>query len=333
MTTINLADPTIYVNNVNNPTDGEKLRTDLNTIITEENAKDTRLGNLESGIMSISGVKTFTSIPILPASNPSTANEAARKAYVDAAAVGTNGLLVEYASASTLTINKGSCRDNTGAYIFTISSPLTLDITTTGINGRDSGVEASNTTYFVYLIGKTDGTVASTLSTTNEFISGAITLPVGYTLKRQLPLWVRNDGSSNFIPFYLEGWGSYLTYWYKVTTTYFYAGYGLGTTNVLNAGTATSFTAMTSMSNFIPNGFSDMAWLETSSSSSGDFFVLRDSLGSGIQQQCNSNSKTGLYVLNSSQQLEYIRTSGTGALYVDVKGVLINRRGLLVPTP
>ena len=34
----------------------------------------------------IGGVKTFTSIPVLPASNPTTANQAARKAYVDGVA-------------------------------------------------------------------------------------------------------------------------------------------------------------------------------------------------------------------------------------------------------
>lgn len=38
---------------------------------------------LISGVQSIDGIKTFTSIPVLPASNPTTDNQLARKAYVD----------------------------------------------------------------------------------------------------------------------------------------------------------------------------------------------------------------------------------------------------------
>lgn len=49
-----------------------------------------------SGDETINGVKTFGSIPVLPASNPTTDNQAVRKAYVDVAAVTT----VKYGSAS-----------------------------------------------------------------------------------------------------------------------------------------------------------------------------------------------------------------------------------------
>ena len=36
-----------------------------------------------TGNETIAGIKTFTSIPVLPASNPTTDNQASRKAYVD----------------------------------------------------------------------------------------------------------------------------------------------------------------------------------------------------------------------------------------------------------
>jgi hypothetical protein len=39
-----------------------------------------------TGAQTVAGVKTFSSIPVLPASNPTTDNQAARKAYVDALA-------------------------------------------------------------------------------------------------------------------------------------------------------------------------------------------------------------------------------------------------------
>lgn len=37
-----------------------------------------------SGDQTVAGIKTYSAIPVLPASNPTTANQAARKAYVDA---------------------------------------------------------------------------------------------------------------------------------------------------------------------------------------------------------------------------------------------------------
>jgi len=40
----------------------------------------------KTGNESTDGIKTFTSIPVLPASDPTTANQAARKSYVDATA-------------------------------------------------------------------------------------------------------------------------------------------------------------------------------------------------------------------------------------------------------
>jgi len=40
-----------------------------------------------TGDQTVAGVKTFSSIPVLPASDPTTANQAARKAYVDGATV------------------------------------------------------------------------------------------------------------------------------------------------------------------------------------------------------------------------------------------------------
>ena len=55
-----------------------------------------------TGDQTVAGVKTFGSIPVLPASNPTTDNQAARKAYVDAAS------LNKFASGIT-------SRDNTAA--------------------------------------------------------------------------------------------------------------------------------------------------------------------------------------------------------------------------
>lgn len=53
-----------------------------NTYHSPNFAEDSAVVKL-TGAQSVAGVKTFTSIPVLPASDPTADNEAARKAYVD----------------------------------------------------------------------------------------------------------------------------------------------------------------------------------------------------------------------------------------------------------
>ena len=73
-------------------------------------------------------------------------------------------------------------------------------ITASGVNGRDTGSEAANTWYYIWAIGKADGTVDSLLSVS----ATAPTMPSGYTFKGLIGA-VRNDASSNFVPFYQRG--------------------------------------------------------------------------------------------------------------------------------
>lgn len=77
---------------------------------------------------------------------------------------------------------------------------LTAAITSSGANGLDTGTEASGTWYYIWVIAKADGTVASLLSTS----ATAPTLPSGYTYKALVSI-VRNDGSSNFVDFKQNG--------------------------------------------------------------------------------------------------------------------------------
>lgn len=65
-----------------------------NKFVTETDANLTN--NVKtSGDQSVAGVKTFTSIPVLPASDPTTDNQAARKAYVDALVAESTGSVVD----------------------------------------------------------------------------------------------------------------------------------------------------------------------------------------------------------------------------------------------
>jgi len=54
---------------------------------------------------------------------------------------------------------------------------LTIDITASGANGLDTGAEANNTWYYIWVIAKSDGTTAGLLSISPT----APTLPTGYT--------------------------------------------------------------------------------------------------------------------------------------------------------
>lgn len=86
--------------------------------------------------------------------------------------------------------------DGTTLKAFTITGDVTAAITSSGANGLDTGAEAASTFYYVWGIGKSDGTFALLLSTS----ASSPTMPTGYTFKRLL--WgVANNGSSNFVGF------------------------------------------------------------------------------------------------------------------------------------
>lgn len=218
-----------------------------------------------------------------------------------------------YASASTFTIASGAAMDSTGASLMSHTSSKTLNIATSGANGLDTGSEASSTWYYLYMIGKTDGTTDYVLSVTNELVTGSITLPSGYTLKRQMPFAVRNDGSSNFLPFLVNG------------REVFYTGESgqplssAGALTLLNSGAATTFTDV-SCSSVVP-AISQLVMLDIFSSGAinGRYFCLRakgdtdngynwyNSAGS-TDTVFNRNLQT-----NSSQQIQYMQTGGSGA--------------------
>lgn len=82
------------------------------------------------------------------------------------------------------------------------SVDLTIDISAgTGANKLDTGSEAANTWYSIWVIcNPTTDTVAGLFSTSTT----SPTMPSGYTKKRRVG-WVRNIGTSNFWKFYQIG--------------------------------------------------------------------------------------------------------------------------------
>lgn len=75
---------------------------------------------------------------------------------------------------------------------------VAIDITTTGAGGLDTGAEAGNTWYFIWLIkNDSSGTVSGLFSTSMT----SPTMPPGYTLKRLVGA-TYNDGSLDLRPFH-----------------------------------------------------------------------------------------------------------------------------------
>lgn len=91
---------------------------------------------------------------------------------------------------TTITVDSIVLKSSDRAYVANAVS-LTNTITTSGVNGLDTGSEASSTWYNVWII-YNGTTVASLLSLS----ATAPTMPSGYTYKARVGV-IRNDGSSN----------------------------------------------------------------------------------------------------------------------------------------
>lgn len=155
-------------------------------------------------------------------------------------------------SASSITLPEGmAVKDSTNQYDIVVSATITLSLANSGVNGRDSGAETSNTWYFPYLIKNTaTEEVAAVFSTVNESVSGSITLPTGYDVKRQLPLAVRNDGSSNIMKFHVLNFGPNTLVLYEAWFGTAVVGRA-GTTSVFSGATSTTYTDV-GLSDFVP---------------------------------------------------------------------------------
>lgn len=129
----------------------EDIEAEFDQIITESNSQDTRLTSIESGTLTITGTKTFGTIPILPASDPTTDNQAVRKAYVDTTVAATgrhkynNSAPPVYASTSTFTVAWFDVRNSADDGYISKETSTTVDISTTGINGVAQSADLAGT--------------------------------------------------------------------------------------------------------------------------------------------------------------------------------------------
>lgn len=122
----------------------------------------------------------------------------------------------------------------------------TVNVATTGLNGLDTGAPGTDDIFYLYLVAQASGSGAGfLLSTVDESTAGSITLPGGYTLKKQLPFAVIRQAST-FIPFVAIG--NYV----RLRVSTFAAAVTPPRTQVLAAGAATVYTAV-NCSAFVPS--------------------------------------------------------------------------------
>jgi hypothetical protein len=151
-----------------------------------------------------------------------------------------SGLVISWVSASTIAIATGAARATDNFADIVVLDTLSVDLTVSGAGGLDTGAEAANTTYFIWILGDSLGVnqpvAVASLSSFQP------TLPAGYDLQRRIGA-IRNNAGSNIIKFYQRGDGRTRTVWYDDD---------LANLNVLTGGSAIAFTNV-SLTGFVPS--------------------------------------------------------------------------------
>lgn len=148
-----------------------------------------------------------------------------------------DGIGLDWDSVSTIFLTPGVCRDDTDQDQIVVETPLPLDITTVGPNGRDTGLEEPSTWYYTWV-------AAGDLGTCGLFSKERYNpiLPVGYdTYQRRVGV-ARNNSANDLLRFYTSGRGSSREYLWQ--TDY-------ATRSVLTHGQETEWTIV-DCSAFIP---------------------------------------------------------------------------------
>ena len=124
------------------------------------------------------------------------------------------GLNLEWVSISQVKIKAGRCSDSTNTKTIILASDLTISLATSGKNGLDTGSEAANSWYYIWLI---DDPITPEVAAVFSVNGSAPTLPSGFTKYTLLGV-VRNDSSSNLWKFQKIRAGSWAkTYWLEDT--------------------------------------------------------------------------------------------------------------------
>lgn len=225
------------------------------------------------------------------------------------------GCEVAWLSTSTVQIGVGEARSDDDTSDIVVTGALTLDITNTGLNGRNvDTAEQADKWYAVYLIlNPTTGIVGGQL--VNEDDIPGWTLPAGFTKTRRVG-WVRNNSSSNLRNFFTDGDGHFRQIFWRLE---------LSARNVLNSGSSTGwsnvdcseFIPPTSITGWFEHYFDPYSTDQFETRANGEgytFMWMSESvLGSGAMWICNCDS---------SQIIEYRVGSVLSDLWIYAMGYI-----------
>lgn len=203
-------------------------------------------------------------------------------------------------------IATGSCRNDSDDGDILATSPITIDITVSGIDGLDTGSEASDTWYFVWLIKHTDGTVSGLLSLS----STSPTLPAGYTKKRRLGS-IRNDTGSDIIPFAQNGNANRRTYSYLSIIT---------SRQPLSGGSSEPIAAV-DLSSFVPPTTQTANIFANQGGAVAALLLLNDVTGNAIELLSSGQASSyNDFPITSSQTMAYTNFGSGGLSDIYVRG-------------
>lgn len=234
-------------------------------------------------------------------------------------------LWVEWDSASEISVKSGlECVDSTGAYYITLSSDQTVDISASGANGLDTGSEASNTWYNLYVVSKSSDTTDTKFVFSTSTTYAGITDPAGYDIGRRLPFVVRNNPSSNLLRFKLLSSVNNQTefYWIDSET-------GSSIYEIVSGGTSTSFSSITNSASIPPEAV-EVTCVARTTNNNATAVTIKDSdstISTGYRIAATDGGVFGLpcwfkVTLDSSQTFRYKVTS-TGAVTIQLMSVVV----------
>lgn len=143
-----------------------------------------------------------------------------------------------------LIISRGWCASADGMSFAQLTTEIMIDLTTTGLNGLDTGVITNGYDYFVYIVkNESTGEVGAVLSHSKFY--GDVVVPTGFTMYRKLRFgFVYNSARDGIPDYHLSAWPMPIIRLTDAETTAVYS--------VLNGGAATTFTDF-SLNGFIPD--------------------------------------------------------------------------------
>lgn len=218
-----------------------------------------------------------------------------------------DGLNLAFSTVAAITVSSGRCKADDDLTDIIEAVGLTVSLAVSGAGGLDTGSEAADTWYFVWIIDGSAVAVAGLFSISDT----APTLPGGYTVKRRIGV-VRNNGGSDIIDFIQSGSGRDRSVLYVSA---------LSSRVVLSTGTAEVPTAV-DLSAFVPPT-TQKAILTIDNKSNTRLMDVHQTTGGPVLEELeNSDSRSLLFPTSASQTVAYANDGAGGDANISVRGFL-----------